>query len=178
MNDARHQATARAATADDAAAIARIYNEGIAERTSTFETRLRAASDIAAWFDGRRPIVVVDDADGTVLGFAATFEYRPRACYAGVAEFSVYVALPARGQGVGRLAMEALLEAAEGAALWKLLSRVFVENEPSRRLLADLGFREVGVYRRHGRLDGQWRDVVIVERLLSPVLDDAALLGG
>jgi len=169
----QREATARAATADDAAAIARIYNEGIAERTSTFETRLRAASDIAAWFDGRHPIVVVDDADGTVLGFAATFEYRPRACYAGVAEFSVYVALPARGQGVGRLAMEALLEAAEGAALWKLLSRVFVENEPSRRLLADLGFREVGVYRRHGRLDGQWRDVVIVERLLPPTLDDA-----
>jgi len=114
----------------------------------------------------------------TVLGFAATFEYRPRACYAGVAEFSVYVALPARGQGVGRLAMEALLEAAEGAALWKLVSRVFVENEPSRRLLADLGFREVGVYRRHGRLDGRWRDVVIVERLLSPALDDAPPLGG
>jgi len=69
--------------------------------------------------------------------------------------------------------MEALLEAAERAAIWKLVSRVFVENEPSRRLLADLGFREVGVYRRHGRLDGRWRDVVIVERLMPPALDHA-----
>ena len=62
--------------------------------------------------------------------------------------------------------VEPLIEAAEPAGLWKLVSRVFVENAPSRRLLADLGFREVGVYRRHGLLDGRWRDVVIVERLL------------
>ncbi len=69
--------------------------------------------------------------------------------------------------------MEALIAAAQGAALWKLVSRVFVDNEPSRRLLADLGFREVGVYERHGRLDGRWRDVVIVERLLPAALDRA-----
>lgn len=177
MSAARHLAAARAATPADAAAIARIFNEGIEDRTSTFETRPRTASDVAAWFDGRRPIVVVDGAGGTILGFAATFEYRPRACYAGVAEFSVYVARTARGQGVGRLAREALLEAAEAAAFWKLVSRVFVENEPSRRLLAGLGFREVGVYRRHGRLDGRWRDVLIVERLLSSALDDTPPLG-
>ena len=177
MSATRRRATLRAATPEDAAAIARIYSEGIEDRTATFETRPRTASDVVAWFDGRHPIVVVDEAGGTVVGFAATFEYRPRACYAGVAEFSVYVARAARGQGVGRLAMEALLEAAERAAIWKLVSRVFVENEPSRRLLADLGFREVGVYRRHGRLDGQWRDVVIVERLLPPALDDASPSG-
>ena len=107
-----------------------------------------------------------------MVGFAATFEYRPRAAYAGVAEFSVYVARAARGQGLGRIAMEALIEAAAEAGLWKLVSRVFVDNAPSRRLLADLGFREVGVYRRHGRLDGRWRDVVIVERLLPAALED------
>ncbi len=172
MSATRRRATPRAATPDDAAAIARIYSEGIEDRTATFETRPRTASDVAAWFDGRHPIVVVDEAGGTTVGFAATFEYRPRACYAGVAEFSVYVARAARGQGVGRLAMEALLEAAERAEIWKLVSRVFVENETSRRLLADLGFREVGVYQRHGRLDGRWRDVVIEERLLPPALDD------
>ncbi|MFH1474553.1 MAG: arsinothricin resistance N-acetyltransferase ArsN1 family A [Chloroflexota bacterium] len=163
---------ARLATPADADAVARIYSEGIAERIATFETRPRTARDIAAFFDGRWPVVVVEDAGGTVVGFAATFEYRPRACYAGVAEFSVYVARAARGEGVGRLAMEALLEAAEAAALWKLVSRVFVENEPSRRLLAALGFREVGIYRRHGRFDGRWRDVAIVERLLAPALDE------
>lgn len=163
---------ARAATPDDAPAIAAIYSEGIADRTATFETRSRPAADVAAWFDGRHPIVVVAGAGGTVVGFAATFEYRPRACYAGVAEFSVYVARASRGQGVGRLAMVALIEAAEAAGLWKLVSRVFEDNEPSRRLLAGLGFRDVGIYRRHGRLDGRWRDVVIVERLLAAALDD------
>ena len=168
-------ATARPATPGDAAAIARIYSEGIEDRIATFETRARSAADLEAWFDGRHPIVVVDDAGGTVVGFAATFEYRPRAAYAGVAEFSVYVARAARGRGVGRLAMEALLAAAEGAALWKLVSRVFMDNEPSRRLLADLGFREVGVYRRHGLLDGRWRDVVIVERLLPAALDETPM---
>ena len=165
-------ATARTAIPDDAAAIARIYNEGIEDRTATFETRPRTASDIAAWFDGRHPIVVVGDADGAVVGFAATFEYRPRAAYAGVAEFSVYVARALRGHGIGRVAMTALIEEAGRAGLSKLVSRVFEENEASRRLLADLGFREVGVYRRHGRLDGRWRDVVIVERLLPSALED------
>jgi phosphinothricin acetyltransferase len=174
MNATRHSATARAATPGDAAAIAGIYNEGIEDRTATFETRPRTASDVVAWFDHRHPIVVVDDAAGTVVGFAATFEYRPRACYSGVAEFSVYVARASRGQGVGRLAMEALVEAAEAAGLWKLVSRVFEDNEPSRRLLDHLGFREVGVYRRHGRLDGRWRDVVFVERLVAPALEDAS----
>ena len=164
--------SARAATPDDAAAIAAIYSEGIEDRIATFETRPRAASDIAAWFDDRHPVVVVDDSAGAVVGFAATFEYRPRAAYAGVAEFSVYVARAQRGRGIGGVAMAALIEAAAEAGLWKLVSRVFVDNEASRRLLADAGFREVGIYRRHGRLDGRWRDVVIVERLLPSALDD------
>jgi phosphinothricin acetyltransferase len=164
--------SAWAATPDDAAAIARIYNEGIEDRIATFETRPRTASDIAAWFDGRHPIVVVGDSDGPVVGFAATFEYRPRAAYAGVAEFSVYVARALRGHGIGRVAMTALIEEAGRAGLSKLVSRVFEENQASRRLLADAGFREVGIYRRHGRLDGRWRDVVIVERLLPSALED------
>ena len=91
--------SARAATPGDGAAIARIYSEGIEDRIATFETRPRMASDVAAWFDGRHPIVVVGDPDGNVVGFAATFEYRPRACYAGVAEFSVYVARTFRATG-------------------------------------------------------------------------------
>ena len=165
-------AAARTATPGDAAVIARIYNEGIEDRIATFETRPRTASDIAAWFDGRHPIVVVNGPDGNAVGFAATFEYRPRAAYAGVAEFSVYVARAQRGHGIGRVAMTALIEEAGRAGLSKLVSRVFEENQASRRLLADAGFREVGIYRRHGRLDGRWRDVVIVERLLPSALED------
>lgn len=156
---------ARAATINDAEAIARIYNQGIEDRVGTFETRLRTREDVLIWFDGVHPIVVVED-DGGVITFAAASTYRPRDCYSGVAEFSVYVAREARGRGAGRMAVEALLEAAEKAGFWKLLSRVFVENVASRALLRSLGFREVGVYEKHGRLDGVWRDVVIVERLI------------
>jgi phosphinothricin acetyltransferase len=77
------------------------------------------------------------------------------------------VAREQRGHGLGRLAMQALLAEAEAAGFWKLVSRVFVENAASRALLGSLGFREVGIYEKHGQLDGVWRDVVIVERLIE-----------
>ena len=156
---------ARSASPADAAAITRIYNEGIDDRLGTFETRPRTEADVAAWFDGRHPVVVVESDEG-VVAFASTSSYRPRDCYAGVAEFSVYVSRHARGLGAGRVAMDALIPAAASAGMWKLVSRVFVENTPSRRLLASRGFREVGTYSKHAKLDGIWRDVVIVERLI------------
>jgi L-amino acid N-acyltransferase YncA len=158
---------ARIAEAEDAAAMALIYNEGIADRLATFETRPRTADDVRAWFDGIHPIVVVED-EGRVVAFASTSTYRPRDCYGGIAEFSVYVARAARGRGAGRAAMEKLIEEAERAGFWKLVSRVFPENKASLALLRSLGFREVGVYEKHARLDGAWRDVVIVERLIQP----------
>ena len=155
----------RAATPEDAEAVARIYNEGIGERIATFETRPRTAAEIQDWFEDGYPVVVVED-DGVVISFANASAYSPRECYSGVAEFSVYTAGETRGRGAGTLAMESLLKAAEGAGFWKLVSRVFVENEPSRGLLLSLGFREVGVHEKHARLDGLWRDVVVVERLI------------
>ena len=156
----------RLATSDDAPAIARIYTEGIAERTATFETRPRTPEDILGWFGARHPVVVAEEG-GVVVAFASTSTYRPRECYDGVAEFSVYVARTARGRGAGRAAMEALIAAAAAAGFWKLVSRVFVENSASRTLLRSLGFREVGIYEKHAKLDGIWRDVVIVERLIE-----------
>jgi phosphinothricin acetyltransferase len=157
----------RDAAAADAPAVARIYNEGIDDRVATFETRHRTAEDVVQWLDGHHPVVVVEDDDGAVIAFAATSAYRPRDCYAGIAEFSVYATHAARGRGAGRAAMEALFVAARAAGFWKLVSRVFVENAASRSLLRSTGFREVGVYERHAQLDGVWRDVVIVERLLE-----------
>ena len=161
----------RLATVADAASIARIYNEGIEDRIATFETRLRTAEDVEGWFDDRHPIVVAAE-DGVVVGFASTSTYRPRDAYAGVAEFGVYVARSGRGKGLGRALMSALADAAASRGFWKLVSRVFVENAASRALLASVGFREVGVYRRHGKLEGQWRDVVIVERLIGEGAED------
>lgn len=155
----------RQATLEDAADIARIYNQGIADRTATFEIRLRTESDIRAWFDGAHPLLVIED-EGAVVAFAATFEYRPRACYVGIAEVSVYVERAFRRRGAGRLALESLIAAAAAAGFWKLVSRIFVENTASRRLVAALGFREVGIYEKHGQVEGLWRDVVIVEKLI------------
>ena len=154
---------ARPATSGDAAAIAAIYNEGIADGIATFETRLRTADDVRRWCGGRFPIVAVEDEAGVVIAFASTSEYRPRDCYAGIAEFSVYVARAERGRGAGRLAMQTLIDEARKAGFWKLVSRVFVENAASRALIRSVGFREVGVYERHAQLQGTWRDVVIVE---------------
>jgi phosphinothricin acetyltransferase len=159
----------RLATEADAAAIARIYNEGIADRLATFETEPRSPNDIAHILKERAarwPTVVVER-EGAVIAWAGASEYRRRPCYGGVAEFSVYVSRADRGAGAGRAAMEALVAACEQRGLHKLVSRVFPENEASRKLLARVGFREVGTYRRHAKLDGEWRDTLIVERLVG-----------
>ena len=123
----------------DAQAIVTIYNEGIADRIGTFETAPRSAQQIEAWFDGRHPIVVVEEKT-EVVAFASTSSYRSRPCYAGIAEFSVYVARHAAAPEPARVAMTALLEAAEVAGYWKLLSRIFPENTASRALMAKVGF--------------------------------------
>ena len=156
---------ARPASLEDAERIAQIYNEGIEDRVGTFETRPRTAGDVRTWFDGTHPIVVVEH-DGAVIAFASTSSYRSRECYAGIAEFSVYVARDARGLGAGRIAMRALIDAVRLTKIWKLVSRIFIENTASRRLMASVGFREVGIYEKHAQLDGKWRDVVIVELLI------------
>ena len=158
----------RPALPADAPAIADIYNEGIRGRNATFETRERSADDVLPWIRGaaRHPVLVAER-EGVVEGWVAASAYRPRDCYAGVAEFSVYVRASARGLRVGDRLMAEFLPALEGAGFWKVLSRIFPENRASLALCARHGFREVGTYRRHARLDGAWRDVVIVERLLG-----------
>jgi len=164
---------ARVATLADTPAIASIYNQGIEDRVGTFETELRTAAMIASWFDDIHPIVVVEQ-EGAIIAYASTSSYRERACYAGIAEFSVYVRRDWRGNGAGRLALSRLMHESEAAGFWKLVSRIFVENEASRRLMQRLGFREVGIYEKHGQLDGVWRDVVIVEKLFAANLARAS----
>jgi L-amino acid N-acyltransferase YncA len=156
----------RTATPNDAAAIANIYNQGIEDRVATFETHLRSVEDIQEWFDGMHPVLVVEN-DSEIIAFASTSAYSARECYAGIAECSAYVKRDKRGRGVGRLALERLIRAAEEAGFWKLVSRVFVDNKASRALVGSLDFREVGMYEEHAKLDGVWRDVIIVERLIE-----------
>jgi len=159
--------TIRPATQDDAAAIADIHNQGIADRGATFETEPRSVEDIRARLrDGDRFALLVAEDAGIVIGWAGLGSYRPRTCYAGIAEFSIYLDRGARGRGVGRRLLDALVDAARDKGYWKLVSRIFPFNTASRSLCRSCGFREVGVYEKHGCLDGQWMDVVIVERLI------------
>ena len=109
----------------------------------------------------------VAEVAGEVVGWAATMPYLLVEEYAGVAEFSVYVAPAHQGHGVGRLLMAALMSASEQAGLYKMTSRVFAENTASRGMLTQIGFREVGTYIRHVRSADAWRDVVIVEASLG-----------
>jgi phosphinothricin acetyltransferase len=155
----------RKALPADAARIAEIYNDGIKDRTATFETEPRTREQILLWFEQGFPILVAGDYE-RIMAYAVAFPYRPRACYEGVREFSVYAAREARGKGFGKASLSALIEESARRGWWKLLSRVFPENSASRRLCRSLGFREVGTYEKHARLDGAWRDVLIVEKLL------------
>jgi len=166
--------TTRVATRADAVAITRIYNQGIEERIATFETEPRSAEQIEAQLTekGDRYPTIVVERDGQVLAWAGAGPYRARGAYAGVAEHSVYTAREARGIGAGRAALEALIREYESRGFWKLVSRIFPENRASLVLHERAGFRVVGVYRRHGRLDGAWRDCVIVERLLGTAAQD------
>ena len=166
MIDAANLRT-RTATIANAAAIAEIYNQGIADRIATFETEPRVAADIALWFAPRHIIVVAENGKAGPVAFAASFPYSNRPCYRGIGEFSVYVRRDYRGRGAGRTVLAGLIEAAEAAGLHKLTSRVFPENAASRALLKGLGFEEIGLHRRHGQLDGRWRDCIIIERLLN-----------
>jgi L-amino acid N-acyltransferase YncA len=157
----------RAGVAGDAASICAIYNQGIEERIATFETRLRTPADIEGWFSpGALPVVVAEE-DSRVLGFASSSSYSTRECYNGIREFSIYVDRKARGKGLSRLLLLALSEATVRSGGWKLTSRIFPENVASLEACRAAGFRVVGTHFRHAKLDGVWRDVVTIEKLLD-----------
>lgn len=157
----------RCATEKDIPAVRDIYNAGIASGLGTFETSMRSDDDIGVWLktSAQYPLLVADE-DGTVTGFARLYEYRPRECYKGIAEFSIYLAGSAQGKGMGLQLLTALLNSAKTHGFHKVLSRIFTFNQASRALCRKLGFREVGIYERHGELNGKWLDVVIVEYLV------------
>ena len=157
----------RPARADDADAISAIYNEGIADR-ATLETEPRTPEERRSWLaarDARHPVVVVE-ADGVVIGWASLNVFNARDAYRHVADISVYVARASRGNGAGTVLLERLVELGREIGFHKLVLAGFPSNAASVALYSRLGFREVGVYREQGVLDGRWVDVVLMERLL------------
>lgn len=148
--------------AADWEAVRAIYAEGIATGDATFET---TTPDWEKWNRDRLACCrLVARGGGGVLGWAALTPVSSRRVYAGVAEASIYVAARARHQGVGAALLEALIEASEKEGIWTLQAGIFPENAASLALCRKAGFRIVGTRERIGRMDGRWRDTVLMER--------------
>ena len=165
VNEASATAIHAAAPAD-AGRLAEIFNEGVEDRVATFETTLVDAEGAARWIS--EDVVIVLERGGEIAAWAKAGPYADRhRYYDGVREATMYVARKARRQGLGRELLTALADAAREAGAHKLLGKIFTTNEPSIALVKGLGWREVGVHRRHGKLDGEWKDVLVVEKLLD-----------
>jgi L-amino acid N-acyltransferase YncA len=161
------QYSVRPARAEDASAICAIYNEGIDDR-ATLETERRTVDERRSWLaarDARHPVVVVES-DGVVVGWASLNVFNARDAYRHVADISVYVASASRGKGAGTVLLERLVELGREIGFHKLVLAGFPTNAASVALYQRLGFREVGIYREQGLLDGHWVDVLLMERLL------------
>jgi L-amino acid N-acyltransferase YncA len=146
---------------DDYPAVAAIFAEGIATGVATFETTVPVWEEWdAAHLPEHR---LVAEVEGDVAGWCAIVPYSGRAVYRGVGEESVYVAERARGRGIGRALLEAVIESARAGGLWTLQAGIFPDNGASLAVHRTVGFREVGVRERIGQLDGAWRGVVLLE---------------
>jgi L-amino acid N-acyltransferase YncA len=158
----------RPAQPADAEAIAAIYNQGIEERQATFQTRFHDAGELELKTEQRGGALIVAERDDRVVGWGGWSGYDdPADYYAGIAECAVYVALDARGRGVGAELLEGLASEAPRAGIHKLVAKIFTSNEASIALFRRCGFREVGTHLRHGQLDGEWKDVLVMERSLT-----------
>jgi phosphinothricin acetyltransferase len=162
------EASIRVAAPGDAAAICTIYNQGIEDRIATLETELRTPEERRRWMAARasRHPVVVAVTDGQVVGWGSLNSFNPRPAYDHVVDLSVYVERGWRGQGVGRVLMQHLMELATTLGYHKIVLATFPYNEAGVSLYRRMGFIPVGVYHEQGQLDGRWVDVLIMERLL------------
>ncbi|HEX5970020.1 MAG TPA: GNAT family N-acetyltransferase [Intrasporangium sp.] len=150
-------------TAAHRSAVLEIYAAGIAEGDATFESAAPTWDEFDSTRLGAHRYVALDE-HGVVLGWVAVTPVSARSAYAGVVEHSVYVHPEARGRGVGRALLEALIASTEAAGIWTIQSGIFPENTASLALHRRAGFREVGIRERVGRHNGEWRDVVLLER--------------
>jgi len=159
----------RPARPDDAEEIASIYNQGIEERQATFQTRPHDPGELELKTEQRGGQLIVAEGDGRVIGWAGWSAYDdPADYYAGIGECAVYVDRDARRKGVGATLLEGLADEAAKVGIHKLVAKIFTTNKGSVELFRRCGFREVGTHLRHGELDGDWKDVLVMERTLPP----------
>lgn len=153
----------RAMRPQDADQVLMIYQHGLDAGDASFEIKAPTWQEFdAAKLDRYRYIAA--GPDGGVLGWIAASPVSQRSCYAGVVEHSVYIGSHARGLGIGAVLLDAFITATEADGIWTIQAGIFPENTPSLRLHAKAGFRTVGTRQRIGRLNGRWRDVVLLER--------------
>ena len=159
----------RGATAGDADAICRIYNQGIRDRVATLETEERTPEERAQWLGahGPRHPVLVAEGDGHIVGWASLNVFNARRAYEHVADISIYIEREWRGRGVGRQLLDALVTRATELGYHKLVLAAFPFNAAGMRAYGRAGFREVGIYREQGRLDGRWVDTIVMEKILE-----------
>lgn len=159
----------RRAELDDAGAIGAIYDAAIADGTATFATGPHTPEERRGWLAGRAATapVFVADRDGEVLGWSAIAPFSHRSWYSGVGEYTVYVAGAARSRGIGGMLLARLIVDAPAFGYWKLVGLIFPENAAGLALAHGAGFRDVGRLAAHGRMDGRWRDITLVERHLE-----------
>jgi phosphinothricin acetyltransferase len=164
----REDLVIRDAVGSDAAAIASIYNQGIADRIATLETEERTPEERTRWLAARGPRhpVLVAERDGMVVGWGSLNQFNPRKAYDHVADFSVYVERDWRGKGVGSSLLRALIARAKQLGYHKMVLSAFPWNALGMALYEKYGFRTVGIYREQGLLDGQWVDTIIMEKIL------------
>jgi L-amino acid N-acyltransferase YncA len=158
----------RPADPPDAEAIAAIYNQGIEERQATFQVRPHDPGELELKTEQRGGRLIVAERGGQIVGWAGWAGYDdPSEYYAGIAESAVYIDRNARRTGVGAALLAALDEEAPKAGIHKLVAKIFTSNSASIELYRRAGYREVGVHRRHGSLEGEWKDVMVVEKVLA-----------
>ena len=162
--------SARLASADDIQVITQIYNQGIEDRIATLETSQKTETYMLDWLMKRNAahkVLVIEDENGVVCGWASLNPFNSRCCYSGVVDISIYIERSMRGKGLGKILLNALVETAGGQGFHKLVLSALSKNEAGIHLYKAVGFREVGTYINQGILDGKWADVTIMEKLLT-----------
>lgn len=169
VEDIKQEFFTRIACLEDMEKITEIYNQGIEDRIATLEADTKSTKQMVALFKARserHKMIVVFDTSGSIKGWASLNVFNVRECYRGVADLSIYICRDARGKGLGKILLLALIETAKQVGFHKLVLSTLADNYIGHKLYAAVGFTKVGTYIKQGMLDGKWIDITIMEKLL------------